>query len=50
MCHGYVPASDGNGYRSCGYQWNSKDDAKHGVEPPSQKTVHGWTPPKIPPQ
>ena len=44
-CYGYVPAPEG-GYKSCGYQWNSRDDAKNGIEPPSQKTVHGWVPPK----
>jgi hypothetical protein len=48
MCHGYVHAPDGDGYKSCGYRWNSKDDAKHGIEPPSQSNVHGWAPPKEP--
>lgn len=47
MCHGYVLAPDGS-YVPCSYQWNSRDDARHGIEPPSQKTVHGWTPPKEP--
>jgi hypothetical protein len=45
MCHGYVATPDGD-YKSCGYRWNSRDDAKNGIEPPSQRTVHGWVPPK----
>ena len=33
MCHGYVP-DDGDYYKSCGYRWNSRDDAKHGIGRP----------------
>ena len=40
MCHGYI-STPGGGRRSCGYRWNSRDDTKNGIAPPSQATVVG---------
>jgi len=45
MCHGYIPAPEG-GHRSCSYRWNSRDDAKHGIELPSRTPAVGHVPPR----